>query len=140
MGVDSGASINPFSFLSESFRVRNKLRPEKKRKDNMTAILPAWQTLKISFLTEDLLFPERLYLLLQEDTTGITEWFDDGTEFRINNKSSFADILIPRYFKCKEFILFLPLLCSPSDDLLVLSDEVPFIHTTDECLWFSASS
>ena len=75
----------------------------------MTAILPAWQTLKISFLTEDLLFPERLYLLLQEDTTGITEWFDDGTGFRINNKSSFADILIPRYFKCKEFIPSHPL-------------------------------
>lgn len=71
----------------------------------MTAILPTWQRLKISLGTDDLLFPERLYLLLQEDTTGITEWFEDGTGFRINNKISFADILIPRYFKCKKIPL-----------------------------------
>jgi len=51
-------------------------------------------------------FPEKLYLLLNNDTTGSVEWFLNGTAFRILNKRVFTDEVIPKYFKQTNFRSF----------------------------------
>ncbi len=52
------------------------------------------------------LFPQRLRSLLNDDDSGIAEWFEDGSGFRICNKIEFVNHLLPKYFRCKRIQSF----------------------------------
>ncbi len=49
-------------------------------------------------------FAEKLFLLLQYDTSGTVEWFSNGQSFCISDKEKFMKEVIPKYFKRKFLI------------------------------------
>lgn len=48
-------------------------------------------------------FAEKLFLLLQYDTSGTVEWFSNGQSFCISDKEKFMKDVIPKYFKQTDF-------------------------------------
>jgi len=51
-------------------------------------------------------FPEKLYILLNNDKSGSVEWFLNGRAFRILNVKVFTSKVIPKYFKQTSFRSF----------------------------------
>lgn len=83
------------------------------------------------------LFPHRLRSLLNDDDTGIAEWFEDGSGFRICNKIDFVNHLLPKYFRCKKIRSFSSPILKES---LSFRHEVSLLHKAVKCLWLQTSS
>jgi hypothetical protein len=61
-------------------------------------------------------FPQRLFQLLNTESSEIIEWLSRGRSFRINNVDRLANEILPVYFKRKLFIIK----SSPSKNFLNL--------------------
>lgn len=51
------------------------------------------------YANSTLSFPQKLFILLEIDTSGLIAWASHGMCFRIEDPDKFAEDIVPRYFK-----------------------------------------
>lgn len=59
------------------------------------------ETFDIDYSNSTLSFPQKLFALLEVDTTGVIVWAQHGLCFRIADTDKFSKEIVPKYFKRK---------------------------------------
>ena len=57
----------------------------------------------IDYSASPISFPQKLFILLEEDKSDVIEWAANGLCFRIKQPDRFAKFIMPKYFK-REYI------------------------------------
>jgi len=63
------------------------------------------ENIDVDYSNSPLSFPQKLFALLEVDTTGVIVWAHHGLCFRITDNEKFSKEIVPKYFKRKIYLL-----------------------------------